>query len=78
MVREFKSSDRNKTVVSADGDEIGTIERVSGNKAYVKPKQGLTDSIRDSLGWTDEQEDTYELMHSEVQQFSGDEVHLKN
>lgn len=78
MVREFKSSDRNKTVVTEDGDEIGTIERVSGNKAYVKPKRNISRNIRQRLGWTDDEEEEYELMHSNVQQFSGDEVRLKD
>jgi len=78
MVRNFRSNDEGKKVVDADGDEIGTIDRVSGNKAYVSPKARLSQSIRKRLGWEEEEAETYELMHSEVDSFSGDEIRLKD
>ena len=77
MVRNFRSSDEGKTVVDADGDEIGEIDRVTGNKAFVTPNQSLSQSIRKRLGWEEEGEETYELMHSEIDSFSDDEVRLK-
>jgi len=78
MVRQFRSSDKGKTVLSKNGDEIGTVERVSGNKAHVKPASNLSRSVRQRLGWTDEDEEMYELMHSHVSQISNDEIHLKD
>jgi len=76
MVRNFRASDEGKTVLNADGDEIGTIDSVSNNRAYVMPKQGLSDRIRQRLGW-EEDEETYELKHSRVADIAGDEVHLR-
>lgn len=64
--------------MTESGDKIGTIERVSGNKAMVKPTGDLSRSIRQRLGWDKEGADEYELAHSHVAKFSGDEVHLKD
>jgi sporulation protein YlmC with PRC-barrel domain len=77
MPRQFKTSDEGKTVVTADGDEVGTIEKIEGDMAHVRPKGSLSRSIRRRLGWA-EDEDAYEIEHSRVQQISGDEVHLKD
>ena len=77
MVREFRTSDEGKTVVTADGDEVGTIEKIEGDMAHVKPKGSLSRSIRRRLGWA-EDEDMYEVEHAKVQQISGNEVHLKD
>ncbi|WP_049979448.1 hypothetical protein [Halolamina rubra] len=76
MVRDFESSDEGKTVVTADGDEVGTIEQIDQNMAHVKPKGSLSRSVRRRLGWA-EDEDTYEITHSRVAQISDDEVHLR-
>lgn len=78
MARPFKSSDEGKTVVSTDGDEIGTVERVQGDEAYVKPESGLGESIRRRLGIGDDTEEMYVLDHSEVATFADDEIHLRN
>ena len=77
MVREFRNSDEGKTVVTADGDEVGTIQKIEGEMAHVKPKGSLSRSIRRRLGWAEDDQDVYEVDHASVQQISGDEVHLK-
>ena len=77
MVREFESNDEGKTVVTADGDEVGTIEKIDRNMAHVRPNSSLAQSIRRRLGWTEENDEVYELRHSRVREISGDEVHLK-
>lgn len=76
MARNFKASDEGKTVVNADGDEIGTIEEVRGNNAYVKPKSGLAQKIRDRLGWSDDDDAPFELRQSKVDTITNDEVRL--
>lgn len=78
MAREFRSSDEGKRVVTSDGDTVGKIDRIEGNKVHVKPDGGLADTIRQRLGWTDESEDMYVLDHSRVQSFSGGKVQLKD
>lgn len=77
MVRDFQSSDEGTTVRTQEGDEVGTIEKVEDKMARVTPDTGLSESIRNRLGWTSEDQDTYELDHSDVDQISDDEVRLK-
>lgn len=76
MPRDFTSDDEGKSVVSADGDTIGTIEETAGSYAHVKPEGDLSQSIRRRLGWTEEGEEMYRLDKSKVEEFSDDEVHL--
>lgn len=77
MVRNFKSSDEDMEVYSADGDMVGTVERASGSTAHIKPASGLSRSMRRRLGWTEEGEDTYRLRKDHVQSIDDDGIHLK-
>jgi len=78
MVREFETSDEGKTVVTADGETVGKIQKIDRNMAHVRPEGSLAQSIRRRLGWTEENEDVYELRHSRVNEISGDTVKLKD
>lgn len=78
MARKFESSDEGKEVVTADGDIVGTIVDVSGSSAHVMPDEDLSQSIRRRLGWTEEDEESYRLENSNVDEFSGDQIRLKN
>ncbi|MBX0296253.1 hypothetical protein [Haloarcula nitratireducens] len=78
MVRNFRSEDEGKHVMTADGDMVGTIERASGGTAHVKPDSGLSGSIRRKLGWTDESEETYSLEKANVDKINDDGIHLKS
>jgi hypothetical protein len=77
MARDFTAGDKGKKVMTADGDMVGTIERIAGGNAHVKPDTSLSSSIRNRLGWADEDKSTYRLDKSKVDSFSGDEVHLR-
>jgi len=77
MVRDFQSDDQGKNVMTADGDMVGTVESASGSTAHIKADENLSRSIRRRLGWTEEGEETYALDKSNVDQISGDEIHLK-
>jgi hypothetical protein len=77
MVRNFKSEDEGKSVMTADGDIVGRVEKVSGSTAHVKAEGGLSQSIRRRLGWTEEEEDTYELRKSNVDEITDDGIRLK-
>jgi len=77
MTRNFRSEDEGKRVVTADGDEIGTIEKTSGSMAHVKPSENLSQSVRRRLGWAEEGEETYELQTSNVDSIESDHVMLK-
>jgi hypothetical protein len=76
MPRDFRSADTGKKVMTADGDTVGTIEKVSGNRAHVKPDEGLSRSLRRKLGWSGEEE-TYELRKTNVASIDDDGIHLK-
>lgn len=76
MVRDFTASDKGKTVVTADGDEVGTIEQIEENMAHVKPNDSLSQSVRRRLGWAEDDSDTYELSQEQVMDISDIEVRL--
>jgi hypothetical protein len=76
MPRDFESSDEGKQVMTADGDVVGTIDRVSGNRAHVKPDEGLSRGLRRKLGWSGEAE-TYELRKNRVATIDDDGIHLE-
>ncbi|WP_256301025.1 hypothetical protein [Haloarchaeobius salinus] len=76
MVRNFESGDRGSEVHSADGEMIGTVTAVKGNRLHVEPDTGLASNIRQMLGWEGDEEE-YELRHDAVDKISGDEIHLK-
>ena len=78
MVRAFKSSDEGKKVMTADGDMVGTVDKIQGDEAHVRVDTGLSGSIRSKLGWEDENETVYPLMHENVDKIRGDEIHLKS
>ena len=76
MPRRFRSEDEGKHVVNADGDEIGTVERISENTAHVTPAANLSQQMRRRLGWEAEDEETYELPHDRVDAITADEIRL--
>jgi hypothetical protein len=76
MARNFRNSDKGKQVMTADGEMVGTVEDIQGDQAHIRPDASLSQSVRDTLGWTDEGEDVYPLDNSAVDSFSGNEIHL--
>jgi hypothetical protein len=78
MVRDFNPSDEGTAVHTADGDEIGHVQAVEGSMAHVKPSSNLSQSIRQRLGWTKENEAVYELDHDRVDEFTDDGILLKD
>jgi len=78
MVRKFKAGDKGMTVRTSGGDEVGTIDDVSGDVAQVKPNTSLSQSVRNRIGWTEDDQETYELRHSKVEKIEKREVHLKD
>lgn len=78
MVREFRPSDEGMTVHTADGDEVGQVKAIEGSMAHVEPASDLSQSIRQRLGWTKENEAVYELNHDNVAEFTDDGIMLKN
>lgn len=79
MARKFTDDDRDKEVVTADGDRIGTIHDVHDGRAKVRrdeDSEGLTDKIKDMLGWGDD-DDEHELRDEHVDSYDDDRVRLR-
>jgi len=76
MAREFNPNDEGKTVRTADGDTVGTIEKIQSGVAHVRPKDSLSRSIRRRLGWAEEEGNTFELARDQVMNVTDDEVRL--
>ena len=68
--------DEGKTVINADGEEVGIISGFRGGQAFVDPDPGITDKIMSKLGWQDADEDDYAREADHVEQVTDDEVHL--
>ena len=73
---QLTETEKGKTVVTPDGDEIGRIAGVENNVAAVDPDPGLTDRIRSALGWEDSDSDseTYRLQAADVNNVTSDTV----
>lgn len=77
MSPEFTDDDIGKTVINADGEEVGLVADVQHGTAHVEPDPGITDTIKAKLGWGDSDEDTYPLQEPAVAEVTGDEIHLE-
>lgn len=73
---EFTDSDREKDVVTAEGDRVGRIRDVDGDSATVEEDEGLSGKIRDLLGWSDDGEPN-EIRGEQVDRTTADYVRLK-
>lgn len=73
---QFSDDDEGKSVVNADGEEVGIITTVEHGTAHVDPNPGITDKIMSTLGWSDQDEDTYPLQEESVEAITDDEVRL--
>lgn len=77
MRSDITQDDTGKRIVTSNGDEIGMITEVEGDKAFVDPDPGLTDTIRSKLGWGDAQEGDYVLDANRVEHVTEDEIRLE-
>ncbi|WP_306053909.1 PRC-barrel domain containing protein [Natronococcus wangiae] len=76
MARDFTDDDRDKDVVTAEGNRIGTIRDVNEGRATVDrdSDQDLTDKVKDLLGW--DNDESNELRSEHVDTYD-DEVQLR-
>lgn len=66
MVRDFADNDKGRGVLTSDGTMIGHVQAVDGDVVHVAPESDLDTAIRQTLGWTGEDQEVYELPHSAV------------
>lgn len=81
MARPFTDDDRDKRVVTDEGDRIGRVTDVNDDRATVRrdsdDDDGLTDKITDMLGWNDDDDDEHELHRDHVEENPDDEIRLR-
>lgn len=70
-----EDDDQGKNVVDTRGQEIGMVTTVEGNTMYVDPNPSLTEKVKSTLGWGDEDADEFPVSPDIVQRID-DEVVL--
>jgi len=75
MSQTLSPDDEGKTVVDANGEEVGTIDRVEHGTAYIDAEEGLLEGLKSMLG--DEGDGTYSLVGTDVEEITDEEVRLR-
>jgi hypothetical protein len=77
MVQAFTDDDRDKPVVTADGEHVGHVRDVDGDRATVErdKDKSLTDKVKDMLGWGDDESNE---LHSDHVESNDDRIHLRD
>ncbi|MEY7849571.1 hypothetical protein AB7C87_10300 [Natrarchaeobius sp. A-rgal3] len=78
MSPQFTDDDIGKTVINAEGEEVGIVANVEHGTAHVEPNPGLTDTIKAKLGWGGTDDDAYPLQEESVAEVTTDEVRLES
>ncbi|PSP64206.1 hypothetical protein BRC77_04520 [Halobacteriales archaeon QH_8_64_26] len=71
----LEESDEGKTVLRADDEQVGTIDRVEHGTAYIDAEEGLLEGLKSMLG--DEGDGTYSLVGTDVEEITDEEVRLR-
>lgn len=74
---QFSDADEGKPVMMGD-EKVGMITKVERGTAHVDPDAGITDKIKATLDWGDQDEDTYPLQEQAVDTITDDEVRLRS
>ncbi|WP_424020023.1 PRC-barrel domain containing protein (plasmid) [Halorientalis pallida] len=73
----LSESDEGKTVVDADGTEIGMVTAVSGDSFEVQPDPSLVDRVKATLDWGEQSEDVYRIDANRIDRITGTEIELR-
>lgn len=77
MSPDFTTDDEGKPIVTANGDQIGTVRDVDVRTAIVEPGPDLSDSIKSRLGWRATETETYRLNEEYVDEITDDEIRIQ-
>ncbi|MCL7416330.1 MAG: PRC-barrel domain containing protein [Halalkalicoccus sp.] len=77
MAHEFTDEDREKPVRTADGERVGTVSDVSNGRASVEEEEGITDAIKEKLGWDDGDGGSYDLSDAAIDRVDDDGVWIR-
>lgn len=68
-----------KTVVAANGDDVGIVSAVEHGTAYVDPDPGITTKLKTKLGWEDSPDEAgYPLQEQAIETVTDDEILLRS
>ena len=76
MCARFTDDEVGKTVVNANGEEVGMVTAVEHGTARVEPEPGITDTIKAALGWEGTSEESYPLQEAAVDRITDEEIRL--
>ncbi len=68
--------DEGKKVLNQNGDTIGMVSSVQGDRMFVNPEPGITDKIKSKLGWEGVSEDDYVVRENDIEAVTDDAVRL--
>lgn len=80
MDRAFRDDDREKRVVTSNGDNIGRVRDIEGDRATIErgdDDDSLTDEIKELLGW-DDNDETHELHRDHIDRHEDDTFYLRS
>ena len=76
---QITDDDVGKTVVDAEGNEVGIVSAVRHGTAYVDPDPGITTKFKTKLGWDDHDGgEDYPLQESAVETVTDDQIRLRS
>jgi len=77
MVPRLTEDDEGKRIVTASGDELGTIVEVQEGTPYVDPDPDVLEEVQVAFDWGEPEDDAYPLPTVDVAEVTDDEVHLR-
>jgi sporulation protein YlmC with PRC-barrel domain len=73
----LSETDEGKTVVDADGTEIGMVTGVTADDIEVQPDPSLVDRVKATLDWGDRPENRYRIDADRIDRITGTEIELR-
>lgn len=70
------SQDEGKFLVDREGEQLGIVNHVEDNTAYVDPDPGIAEAWVEAFGWGDVEQDDYEVPGEAVDTVTDDEVRV--
>lgn len=77
MCATFTDADIGKTVENADGTPVGIVAAADRETVHVEPDPSTTDSIKATLGWELDHDDTVSLQLDDISTITDDVIRLE-
>ena len=74
---ELTADDVAKSVVSGNGEEIGTVTGVEDGTAYVDPADYIPGQLKTKLDWGGRTKDSYPLRNDAIAEVTDGEIRLQ-